>query len=82
MLTTPPPLSWRLDAVGTLALDEFGEPVFAALGRGLGFGAGELDLLLGDLGVRGERRELAADLRLDLGDAVMEFVDADDFGRG
>ena len=63
------------DPVGPLALDEFGQAVFAALGRGLGLGAGELDLLLSDLGVGGERRELAADLRLGLDDALAKRID-------
>ena len=62
---------------------EVGQAVLTPLGRGPRFGSGELDLLLGDLGVRGERGELAADLRLDLCDAVVQFVDSTyDLGRG
>ncbi len=40
-------------------------------------------MLLGDLGVGGERGELAADLRLHLLDAVLQFVHFDHgLGRG
>ncbi len=80
MLTTPFGSVHRVDPVGALALDQLGEALFAALGGRLRFGPGEFDLFLGDLGVRGERGELAVDLRLDLRDASMQFVDPHDFG--
>ncbi len=70
------------DPVGAFALDEGGEPLFGAFGGGLGLRPGELDLLLADLGVGGERGELAADLRLDLLDAVLQFVDLQRVGGG
>ena len=66
------------DAIGALALDQRGDPLLGAFGGGLGLRPCHLHLLLRDLGVGGERGELAADLALDVFDPLLQFVQFDD----